>query len=220
MSIFDRVSWAFRSSFQLDFQLIFLWYLHLDWALGVFNFPSKCLGFNTGNMTDAKRHRLGLSVLSLGIWKRSQHCRGPQVENKLLLLQTRCSFHRSEAHEDYAWAHVTTARHDTHATREGFFLQDFLCFHSFHLQSSFLPWSISGQPEIQHAISVSQIEPGVSWPYFWYDLWNGTACTYIFPPDQAIWASKSSSRAANSWDVVMFSWWCVGSFTDHMDICS
>lgn len=65
-------------------------------------------------------------------------------------------------HEDYAWAHVTTARtlilrHLRHMQQKSNFLQDFLCFHSFHLQSSFLPWSILGQPEIRHAMSVLQI---------------------------------------------------------------
>lgn len=48
-------------------------------------------------------------------------------------------------------------RHLRHMQQKSNFLKDLLCFHSFHLQSSFLTWSILGQPEIRHAISVSQI---------------------------------------------------------------
>lgn len=104
-------------------------------SLSGFYLPSECLGSNTGNVTDVKRQRLDLSVLSLGIWRRSQHCRVPQVANKMLLLQIKCSFHRSERHEDYAWAHVTTAR-------------------TLYFEAS---WSILEQPEIRHALSVSRI---------------------------------------------------------------
>lgn len=78
-SIFHRVSWAFRSSFQL----IFLWCLHLDWALGTFNFPSKCLGSNTRNVTDVKKYRLaylsflleyGREVSTAGFLKLKKGC--------------------------------------------------------------------------------------------------------------------------------------------------
>lgn len=48
-------------------------------------------------------------------------------------------------------------RHLKDRQQDSNFLQDFLCFHYFHLQCSFLPWSILEQPEIRHAISVSRI---------------------------------------------------------------